>query len=329
MEGLLPEEMDATEEENASLGQALDDAGESERQAPPSPLDDEPTEKEQEEVKAEADEGGANAEDVKAEGEADTETDTDVKADPEPTEQDKHTKGILKELSREREARAESDRKMAKVLEALDKQQKANAEPEPDRDLDPDAYADFHKARADAAVEQQGDSQKEITAQQEADKVTRYTTDSVSDFMADHPDYSARFEFVKEQVISELVKSGNYSVETAPAQFQALVSQKTSEIYNNKGNPAQYVFQQSELMGYKAPAASTEAAKPPAVSDAAMRDAEKLQAGQTTSKSLGKGGGAGNDSLTWKTLSDMSGEEFDEGYDKLTGNNSGYGASIE
>jgi hypothetical protein len=330
--------MEETVEESESYAQSLEDAGDSEIEVPASQLQDTPVEPEpvaDEEAEKEAP-ADVKADDVQEDSPAEeVKADDAVEPDHAPNpdtnklkDKDPEFKGVVQALNKEREARRGTELQLAKMQEQLEKLTQAPPEQEPDRDLDPDAFADYHKRRADAAIDQQTKADKGLADQQEFDKVTRYATEKVAEFMVDHPDYPSQFNFVREKVIADLVQSGRYSAETAPQQFDVLAAQASQDIYNNQGNPAQYVSQQAMQMGYK-PAGAAVAPDGKGNSDAAMKDAERLQKGRDTSRNLGKGGGAGNSALTPETIKGKQGTEFDNSYDAWSAGVTGHSDSIE
>ena len=208
------------------------------------------------------------------------------------------------ERDQERQDRIAFEEKMQSRLDAL-----TAAREEPDREMDPDAYADHQKEIADnatlelAAIKEQASKDQDV--QRESDRVSEWLVDTISDFTADHPDFAEAQQYVFDNEVARLMDEQGASKEGAEQVVLNELGQLATSYHEKGWNPCQFLYSQASKRGWKsAPVSEQKQA------EAQDGNLKALAAGQSATKNTK--GSSGNGQLTVEELAAMSDEQFDK-----------------
>ena len=258
----------------------------------------------------------------------------EVKADPEPTEEEtavveerppahKQTADERVHSSRQQVADARAERNQARAERDQERQDRIAFEEkiqsrldaltatreEPDRDMDPDAYADHQKEIADSATQElaaiKEQTTKDQNVQRESDRVSEWLVDTISDFTADHPDFAEAQQYVFDNEVARLMDEQGASKEGAEQVVLNDLGQLATSYHDKGWNPCQFLYSQAAKRGWKsAPATEQKQA------EAQDGNLKALAAGQAATKNTK--GSSNNGQLTVEELAGMSDAEFDK-----------------
>ena len=206
------------------------------------------------------------------------------------------------ERDQERQERIAFEEKMQGRLDALTEVRET-----PDREMDPDAYADHQKEIADSATRELADIKEQSAGEQEnqrqANLVNEWLVDTISDFTDEHPDFAEAQQYVYDNEVSRLMEEQGASKEGAEQIVLNDLGQLATSYHEKGWNPCQFLYSQAQKRGFKsAPAAEEKQA------ESLNGNLKALDAGQNASKNTK--GNSGNSQLTVEEVAAMSDEQF-------------------
>lgn len=224
--------------------------------------------------------------------------DKEVAEEP-PSQWELEKKGILKELSRVRDARRrdqeEATRREKMMLEEFQKAIRTSKESPPDREIEPERYAEYVEQQNQELRKEQESVAEEHKAQEALQARLRWVTDQEADYREDHADYDAAIQWAIKDEITKRVKANPGMPEEylRDALLQGL-GELQNRYYEAGGNWAEWAYAQALERGWgkqgenkaDAPAASNGNNSRPA------GDAVRIAAGQKAAKTSSKGSGA-------------------------------------
>ncbi|MDE2100402.1 MAG: hypothetical protein KGL39_24330 [Patescibacteria group bacterium] len=244
--------------------------------------------------------------------------DTEPKAEKEPEEKPDEKTVPLAALHEAREAnkklRAEfetkqrlTDERLAKLMEALNPQKKEEI-PDPEKDA-----MGALKYTQNQLLQMQREQMQREQEMGRNQQIQMEAARLENEFKTTVDDYDAATQFLTQSRYNELLATGMYNQQQAMGMVQQEARQLAEMAIMNGKNPAEIAYNLSKARGF---------VKPKAVQQE-QTEAEKLArvaAGQQASKSLGStpAQAPGANKLDARTLANMSDDDFEKVFSKLT-----------
>ncbi|GAF71653.1 unnamed protein product, partial [marine sediment metagenome] len=160
------------------------------------------------------------------------------------------------ELAAERQLNRDFQEKMQSRLDTL------TARPEPDAEYDPEAYAAHQKEIADQAVKERDElvqqNEEKQTADTRSTQIQEWLTDTIDDYVEDHPDYVAAQKFVFDDEVRLLMEERGATREGAEESVTKELGLLATSYYEKGYNPCQFLYSQAQKRGFKPEASQTE-----------------------------------------------------------------------
>lgn len=250
-------------------------------------------------------------------------------------------RGAKAELERERQEKAEWNRRVAEVQnqrarEAAQEAQRLEEEaanPEPDKITDPQAWKIWDLERKLKAVAGGAEQQQQVSIEDRQRQIVARIYDE-SDrmeikFKADNPDYQPAFDYLIAHLITffraqgyadnEILGERGLLVETRDKFLHRRLNVLPGGAYTWKSHPIADLYEMSKKLGYKPAAAGAAAAPAPAgvrrpagraPAPGAAGAAAAAAGARASAGAGGRPGGGGGRELSYRELATMSEEEI-------------------
>lgn len=218
---------------------------------------------------------------------------------------------------RQRKNEETSQKRLDLIAQTLEAQKPKPAAPEaPDLEKDPLGAIKLNSQQIKELMDFKNDFDANQKQENDRNTLRNEAIRQESEYVKANPDYFAAGQFLKTSREAELAATGMYN----PQQIGMIISNETfalaQQALQSGKNPAESVYMIAQARGYKKAEAAPEK-KDETEADKIAR----IAAGQQAGKSLSQAGGgalASGQKLDAKTLANMSDEDFEKVYSKLS-----------